>query len=96
MENIPLRPFLTVLQTDGIRVTVRDIDRIVTVLHTGDAWTLDRLRDTLLALLAKDEFQQEIISQRFSGFFQPDLENQNLHIDSNVDLVMIPLRKVNL
>lgn len=60
MPPIPLRPFLTVLQADGIRVTVRDIDRIVTVLRTDDAWTLERLRDTLLALLAKNVDQQEV------------------------------------
>jgi formylglycine-generating enzyme required for sulfatase activity len=69
MTSFPLDPFLTTLAADGIRLTSRDYERIALVLQTGGPWTAARLRTTLLALLARDEAQQELIAQRFEDFF---------------------------
>ncbi len=69
MTSFPLDPFLTTLATDGIRLTSRDYERIALALQTDGLWTTARLRATLLALLARDEAQQELIAQRFDDFF---------------------------
>jgi len=69
MTSFPLDPFLTTLAADGIRLTSRDYERIALALQTDRPWTASRLRATLLALLARDEAQQELIAQRFDDFF---------------------------
>lgn len=69
MHTLPLNAFLIALTSDGIRLTSRDYERIALVLQTGGPWTTDRLRATLLALLARDEDQQELITRHFEDFF---------------------------
>lgn len=70
MNTLPLAPFLAALASDGIRLTLRDYERINLALHSAGDWTLPRLHDVLLALLAKDQAQQEILTRRFKEFFQ--------------------------
>ena len=72
MQAFPLAPFLATLETDGIVLTARDYERLQLVLQTGGVWSLARLRDTLLALLARDAELQEVLLQRFDEFFSPD------------------------
>ncbi len=67
MTEYPLDRFLTILAAEGIRPGRRDYDRIGLLLQTGGQWTIARLRDTLMALLAKDEDQQEIFLRCFSN-----------------------------
>lgn len=69
MHTLPLNAFLIALTSEGIRLTSRDYERIALVLQTGGPWTTDRLRATLLALLARDEDQQELITRHFEDFF---------------------------
>lgn len=71
MIDFPLHTFLASLEADEIRLTVRDYERIGLALRTGGAWTLTRLRDTLLALLAKNEEQRDRLTRRFNEFFPP-------------------------
>jgi hypothetical protein len=93
MLPMPLDPFLQALRADGIRVTVRDLDRIATVLRTGDAWTLDRLRDTLLALLAKNIDQRETLARRFQEFFDPDLTISPTHETPDLNALLASLAR---
>ncbi len=65
----PLSSFLHTLESDGIRLTVRDYDRIARALGCDGGWTFARLRDVLLALLATDETQRELLGRRFDTFF---------------------------
>ena len=73
MNDFPLYPFLAALAADGIHLTLRDYERVYLALQTSGPWTLTRLRDTLLALLAKDEEQHELLRRRFSEFFAAEL-----------------------
>lgn len=83
MNDYPLSPFLASLAADGIHLTVRDYERIHLTLQTEGAWTLLQLRDMLMALLVKDEEQQEIFLRRFQAFFklEPGMEETFAHID---------------
>lgn len=69
----PLTPFLASLAADGIYLTLRDYERVHLALQTSGPWTLIRLRDTLLALLAKDEEQYALLRRRFHEFFAAEL-----------------------
>jgi len=82
-HEFPLALFLTSLSADGIRVTVRDYERISLVLSSSGTWTIIRLRDTLQALLTQNEEQQAIFSQCFKDFFKlkPDPEKAFAEID---------------
>ena len=73
MTDFPLRSFLITLERDGIFLAVRDYDRIALVLGTDGEWTLGRLRNVLVALLAKDPDQRELILRRFDDAFDPNL-----------------------
>lgn len=70
MNDFPLNPFLASLAAAGIRLAVRDYERIHLALQAGGPWTITRFRDTLLALLVKDEDQRDIFLRRFDDFFQ--------------------------
>jgi len=52
-----LEPFLSALAVHGIRVGVRDYQRIATALAASGRWTLSQVRELLQALLAKDPEQ---------------------------------------
>ncbi|HMQ32203.1 MAG TPA: hypothetical protein PKD53_15845 [Chloroflexaceae bacterium] len=69
MRDLPLAPFLSALADDGFVVLPRDYQRIQLVLQTGGSWSIARLRDTLLALLARSPEAQERFLQRFEEFF---------------------------
>jgi hypothetical protein len=73
-STFQLSTFLYALESDGIRLNVRDYVRIQRVLGCDDGWTLDRLRDVLLALLAKDATQRELVGRRFDAFFDADIK----------------------
>ena len=74
----PLQSFLLSLENDGIRLDVRDYDRIAMVLSTDGDWTLKRLRDVLLVLLAKDTDQRDLVGKRFDNFFARNLPDKPL------------------
>ncbi len=80
MNDFPLNPFLATIAED-FRLTVRDYERIGTVLRTGGPWSIGRLRDTLLALLAKNEAQVDVFLRRFKEFFKTDLERSFPDLD---------------
>ena len=80
MNDFPLNPFLAAI-ADDFRLTVRDYERIDTVLRTGGPWSISRLRDTLLALLAKNEAQADVFLRRFEAFFKTDLERSFPELD---------------
>ncbi|MEZ4866215.1 MAG: hypothetical protein R3C14_33165 [Caldilineaceae bacterium] len=73
MNDFPLTPFLSSLAADGIHLTLRDYERVHLALQTGGPWTIIRLRDTLLALLAKDMEQHDLLQRRFNDFFATEL-----------------------
>jgi hypothetical protein len=84
--------FLNLLAADGLRLTSRDYERVGLVLQTGGQWTIARLRDTLMALLAKDQDQQEIFLRHFEEFFGPlpDAPDQIAQLD--IQRVLADLR----
>lgn len=73
VHESPLTPFLASLAADGLYLTLRDYERVHLALQTSGPWTLIRLRDTLLALLAKDEEQYALLRRRFHEFFATEL-----------------------
>ncbi|MCP5087948.1 MAG: SUMF1/EgtB/PvdO family nonheme iron enzyme, partial [Rhodobacteraceae bacterium] len=89
-----MQPFLKLLETDGIRLTVRDYVRISLVLQTGGEWTLTRLRDTLLALLAKNVEQQEILLQRFDQCFTREIDPDQSLADLDIQRVLADLKQL--
>lgn len=73
LHPTPLEPFLLTLREHGFQVTVRDYERIALLLRTEGPWTIQRLRDALRALLARDEEQVERFDDCFRDFFDLDL-----------------------
>ena len=73
-QRFPLQPFLLALNAEGFRVTVRDYERIALVLRTSGPWTIQRLRDSLRALLTHDQDQRERFDDCFATCFDPALE----------------------
>ena len=73
MRHFPLTPFLESIK-DDIPVCVRDYERIVLALQGRGAWTVDRLKDVLLALLVKNQDQQGKFLRRFDTFFPLDAQ----------------------
>ncbi|MCP5087521.1 MAG: choice-of-anchor D domain-containing protein, partial [Rhodobacteraceae bacterium] len=94
MNMFPLQAFLTSLKADGFRITMRDYQRIAAVLRTGEVWTLPRLRDTLLVLLAKDVEQQEIFERRFRQFFKADLQEEKILPAIDIQKVLAELQQL--
>ncbi len=83
MTEFPLQPFLVALAADGMLLTLRDYERVAIVLQTDGLWTLTRLRDTLLTLLARDLDQQQLFLRRFDEFFARGLADRAF---ANVDV----------
>ncbi|MDM8522028.1 SUMF1/EgtB/PvdO family nonheme iron enzyme [Desulfococcaceae bacterium HSG8] len=81
MNHFPLHSFLIFLESEGLRLTIRDYDRIALALGTGGEWTITRLRCVLTALLAKDEGQRTDFLRCFDDFFDADLKPAGLRID---------------
>lgn len=73
MTDFFLKPFLDTLAADGIRVTISDYSRITLAMRAGGPWDLERLRGVLVALLAKNPEQEELLLRRFESFFESDL-----------------------
>ena len=71
MHHFPLAPFLESIE-DDIPVGVRDYRRIAILLEGGGPWTLERLKDVLLALLVKNQDQRNKFLRRFDAFFPPE------------------------
>ncbi|MCP4110077.1 MAG: SUMF1/EgtB/PvdO family nonheme iron enzyme [Desulfobacteraceae bacterium] len=91
MNNFPLSPFLASLASDGIRVNVRDYERIGLALQTGGKWTVARLRDVIVSLLAKDQERQDILLRRFNAFFELDTDAENAFTDIDIRQVLADL-----
>lgn len=66
---LPFQLFLRSLDAEGISVRVRDYQRIALALQGEGRWTRQRLRDTLVVLLAKNENQEQVLLRRFNQFF---------------------------
>ncbi len=69
VDLLPLAPFLASLESDGIRTTLHDHERIHLALRARGPWTAGRLRDLLVALLAQDKEQAALLRRRFAAFF---------------------------
>ncbi len=76
MNDFPLNAFLASLAADGFILSVRDYNRLVLTFQTGGDWTILRLKNVLVALLAKNEDQQRIIQQRFDKFFKQEKDSE--------------------
>ena len=76
MNAFSLAPFLASLESDGIRPTLHDYERISLALWAEAPWTVTRLRGVLSALLVKDEDGEAIFTRRFDQFFSllPDAQ----------------------
>gem|GEM_PF-204996 len=94
MRIIPFQSFLASLASDGICMTIRDYRRIQLVLQTGGFWTFERLRDTLSALLAKDQYQQTIIWRRFEQFRELKPGEEKLFADINIQKALEDLQQL--
>ena len=81
MDDFPLNPFLASLAADGIRPTIGDYERVSLALRAAGPWTLTRFRDMLLALLARNQDQQEVFLRRFDDFFQLDADDAFADVD---------------
>ena len=93
-DQFPLQPFLDSLETDGIRLTVRDYERIERLLARESNWTLLQLRDALSALLVKDEEQQLRFNYRFDQFLQLPAGAEDRFADVEVDKALIDLKEL--
>ena len=93
MNTFPLLEFLTTLESDDFRLTVRDYDRIAIALSTGSEWTILRLRSMLLSMLAKSEEQREIFLRRFNEFFDVEVHASGRGV-VDVDRVLEELKGV--
>ncbi|NNJ84518.1 MAG: hypothetical protein HKP13_06220, partial [Gammaproteobacteria bacterium] len=69
-----LTPFLESIK-DDIPIGVREVERISLLLRGTGPWTVERLKDTLLALLVKDHDSQAKFLRRFEAFFPEDAQN---------------------
>ena len=94
MNDFPLQPFLGSLAADGIRLTLRDYERIHLALRTGGPWSVARLRNTLVALLARDVEQEDVIRQRFDEQFWPELEAEDSVAELNMAHVLAELKRM--
>jgi hypothetical protein len=94
MNAFPLAPFLASLDGDGLRPTLHDYERISMVLSTSGPWTLYRLRSVLVALLARDEEQQELLIRRFNNFFQIDLDAERIFAEVDVQRALKDLSEL--
>ena len=77
-----------------MRVTIRDYERIVLVLQTGGPWTIERLRDTLLALLTRNEDQQQVFLRHFNDFFRLHLVTEQAFAEIDVQRALEELRQL--
>ena len=93
MYKHPFEAFFATLQSAGIRVTVKDYDRVGTALATGGPWSLQRLRDTLAAILARDTDQIERFHARFGMFFEPPWEERDGDAKVDPRQVLADLKK---
>jgi len=93
-NDFPLSPFLAALAADGISLTLRDYARIHLALQTDGAWTITRLRDTLLGLLARDADQQELFLRRFHDFFALELAVTDPIAEIDVRQVLADLQRL--
>ncbi len=73
MHHFPLNPFLELIKND-IPICVRDYERISIALQGTGPWSIERLKDVLLALLVKNQDQQNKFLRRFDAFFPVDAE----------------------
>lgn len=85
MADFFLKPFLDILTAAGIRVTIKDYERITLALRADGPWDLERLRGVLLALLVKSPEQEELFIQQFDSFF-----DSGLNIDVTAELQHVP------
>lgn len=91
MNDFPLHAFLVSLAADDIVLSGQDYDRILLTLQTGGTWTITRLKNILLTVIAENEDQQKIISRRFDKFFhKPDMEKKLPEL--NIQQVLRDLR----
>ncbi|WP_420645044.1 hypothetical protein [Candidatus Leptofilum sp.] len=93
-DHFPLQPFLDSLETDGIRLTVRDYERIERLLARESNWTILQLRDALSALLVKDEEQQLRFNCRFDQFLQLPAGAEERFADIEVDKALADLKNL--
>jgi uncharacterized protein with von Willebrand factor type A (vWA) domain len=94
MNAFPLALFLASLESDGIRPTLHDYDRISIALRTSCPWTVTQLRGVLLALLVKDEEGEATFLHHFQDFFSPAPEAEVAFSNVNVEQVLSDLREL--
>ncbi|MGA1839917.1 MAG: formylglycine-generating enzyme family protein [bacterium] len=66
---LPLEPFFLVLSEKGFTITITDWERLHRALACRGNWTLRRLRNVLISLLAKNEEQTIIFERCFDRYF---------------------------
>lgn len=93
-NHFPFSPFLASLASDGIRLTVHDYEQLTVILQTRCNWSVDRLKNVLTTLLAKNEDQQEIILRRFDRFFAKEIEADNRQLAIDIRQVINDLKAI--
>lgn len=63
MNTFPLSPFLESLAADDFQTTLDDYRRIAIVFQSKENWSINYLKNVLLALLVKNEEQKEIFNR---------------------------------
>jgi WD40 repeat protein len=91
-HHFPLNEFLASLASDGIRLSVYDYDQLIVIFQTGGIRTVSRLKNVLIALLAKSEEQQEIISRRFDKSFAREIEADNKCLTHDIQKIINDLK----
>ncbi len=90
--HFPLNSFLASLAADGIRPSIHDYDQLIVVFQTSGDWTLSRLKNVLIALLAKNEERQEIISRRFDNFFEDEIDDEKKQLEIDIRQIISDLK----
>ncbi len=94
MNDFPFSTFLALLSTDGIHLSIHDYERMQRAFAAGGIWTIVRLKNVLIALLAKDNDQQRQIGRKFDLFFSAETQKDKLPPEIDVRKLILDLRSM--
>ena len=69
ISDLPLIDFLMILSSEGVNVSVHDLNKLLLAFSSNDEWNLNKLKNVVTAIVAKNEHQQAIIYRRFDIYF---------------------------
>jgi hypothetical protein len=94
MNPLFLQPLLSLLSKEGFCITARDYRRISIALDAEVAWTVESLKDVLLALLVKNPMQEELFLRQFESVFSAQSENPAFGVKYDLNKAIVELRNV--